>query len=125
MHVYMYFSVCLHVFACVFACVCVSVCVIVGGVCVFVTVCMRMYLCVSACVPRTVAGASLGLTLRGRGLPVHVYTPVARLNQWYPVGHSLVVGFIHLSKHHHTAFCPEYVERREGVPLEESNISTV
>ena len=65
MHVYMYFSVCLHVFACVFACVCVSVCVIVGGVCVFVTVCMRMYLCVSACVPRTVAGASLGLTLRG------------------------------------------------------------
>ena len=61
MNVYMYFSVCLHVFACVFACVCVS---------------ENVFVCVCLC-PCTVGGASLGLTLRGRGLPVHVYTPVA------------------------------------------------
>ena len=65
----------------------------------------------AACVH--VAGASLGLTLRGRDLPLHVYTPVARVDQWYPVEHSLIVGFIYPTKHHHTAFCPACVERRE------------
>ena len=40
-------------------------------------------------------GAFLGLTLGGRGLPVHVYMPVVRLDQWYPVERSLVVGFVH------------------------------
>ena len=62
---------------------------------------MSMYRC----------GTSLGLTLRGRGLPVHVDTPVARLDQRYPVECSLVVGFIHHTKHHHTALRLAPVER--------------
>ena len=64
---------------------------------------MSMYRC----------GASLGLTLRGRGLPVHVDRPVTHLDQRYPVEHSLVVGFIHPTKHHHTAFRLAPVERRQ------------
>ena len=36
-------------------------------------------------------------------LPVHVYTPVAHVDQWYPAERSLVVGFIYPTKHHHTA----------------------
>ena len=91
-------------------CLCVSV--IVGGVYVCVTVCLRMY-CVCLPVSMYRCGASLGLILRGRGLLVHVYTPVACVDQWYPVEHSLVVGFIHPIKHHHTAFCLACVERRE------------
>ena len=62
---------------------------------------MSMYRC----------GTSLGLTLRGGGLPVHVDTPVARLDQRYPVECSLVVGFIHHTKHHHTALRLAPVER--------------
>jgi len=72
-----------------------------------------VFVCVCLC-PCTVAGASLGVTLRGRGLPVHVYTSIARVDQWYPVDCSLLVGFIHPNKHHHTAFCPACVERRQG-----------
>ena len=64
---------------------------------------MSMYRC----------GASLGLTLRGRGLLVHVDTPVTRLDQWYPVECSLVVAVVHPTKHHHTALRLVSVERRQ------------
>ena len=82
------------------------------------------FVCVCLC-PCTVVGASLGLTLRGRGLPVHVYTPAARLDQRYPVELSLVVAVIHPTKHHHTALPLVSVERSKGGSLEDSNNSTV
>ena len=82
------------------------------------------FVCVCLC-PCTVVGASLGLTLRGRGLPVHVYTPAARLDQRYPVELSLVVAVIHPTKHHHTALPLVSVERSEGGSLEDSKNSTV
>ena len=114
MHVFMCLCVDLYVSACMFPSVCVSVCVIVGGVYVCVTVCLRMHLCVCLC-PCTVVGASLGLTLRGTGLPVYVYTPVTCFDQWYPVELSLVVAVVHPTKHHHTAFLLVSVERSVGV----------
>ena len=71
------------------------------------------FVCVCLC-PRTVLGTSLGLTLRGRGLPVHVYNLVSRLDQWYPVELFLVVSVVHPTKHHHTALLLVSVERSEG-----------
>ena len=111
----------MHVFMCLCVCymsqlcgsVCLCVCVIVCGVYVCVTVCLRMHLSVCLC-PCTVVGASLGLTLRGRGLPVHVYNPVIRFNQWYPVELSLIVAVVHPTKHHHTALLLVSVERSDG-----------
>ena len=41
------------------------------------------------------SGNITGLTLRGRGLPVYVYSPVAHLDEWYPVELSLVVVVVH------------------------------
>ena len=96
--------------------VCVSVSVVEGGVYVCVTVSENAFVCVCLC-PCTVVGPSLGLTLRGRGLPVHVYHPVARLDQWYPVDLSLVVAVVHPTKHHHTALLPVSVKRSEGAIL--------
>ena len=94
MHVYM--CLCLYVFACVFPCVCVSVCVVAGGVYVYVTMCLTVHLCVCACVHVQMWSISWAdpqrESLRGRGLPVHVYRPVSRLDQWYSVECSLVVG---------------------------------
>ena len=58
-------------------------------------------------------GASLGLTLRERGSPVHVDMPIARLVQWYPVEQSLVVAVVQPTKHHHTALQLVPVERRQ------------
>ena len=58
-------------------------------------------------------------------LPVHVYSPVARMDQWHPAESYLVVGFIHPTRHHHTAFRHACVERREGGSLEDSNNGTV
>ena len=113
MHVFMCLCVGLYVSACVFPCVCVSVSVFVGGVYVCVTVSENVFVCVCLC-PCTVVGASLGLTLRGIGLPLHVYTPVARVDQWYPVELPLVVAVVHPTKHHHTALLLVSVERREG-----------
>ena len=88
---------CLYVSLFICVCLCVSMCLCVClcrcGWCI----CLCHYvsenpLCV--CLPVSVygCGASLGLTLRGRGLPVHVYKPVSRLNQRYSVERSLVVG---------------------------------
>ena len=108
----LYVSLCVFICVCLCALMCLCVSVVLGGVYVCVTVCLRRHLCVSACVH--VAGASLWLTLRGRGLPLHLYTPVTHVDQWYPVEHSLIVGFIYPTKHHHTAFHPACVERREG-----------
>ena len=113
MHVFMCLYVCLYESACVVPCVCVSVYVVVCGAYVCVTVCLRMHLSVCLC-PCTVVGASLGLTLRGRGLPVHVYNPVTRLDQWYPVEHSLIVAVVYPTKHHHTALPLVSVERSDG-----------
>ena len=62
--------------------------------------------------PRAHVGASLGVALRGRGLPVHVYMPVAHLGHWYPVEFSLIVVTVHPSKHHHAAILLLTVERR-------------
>ena len=101
-YVCFFVSLCRFINVCLYVSKCLCVCVIVGGVYVCVTVCLKsVFVCVCLC-PCTVVGASLGLTLRGRGLLVNVYTSVAHVDQWYPVEHSLVVGFIHLSKHHHT-----------------------
>ena len=116
MHVFICLCVGLYVSACVFPCVCVSVSVVEGGVYVCVTVCLRMHLCICLC-PCTVVRASLGVTLRVRGLPVYVYTPVISSDQWYPVELSLVVVVVHPTKHHHTALLLISVERSEGVIL--------
>ena len=70
------------------------------------------FVCVYLC-PCTVAGASLELTLRGRGSPVHVYNPVACLDQWYPVELSLIAAVVHPTKHHQTALPIVSVERTE------------
>ena len=102
----------LYVSACVFPCFCVSVCV-VGGVYLCDCVSENAFVCVCLC-PCTVVGASLGLTLRGRGLPVHVYNPVSRLDQWYPVELALVIAVVHPTKHHHTALLLISVERKKG-----------
>jgi len=109
----MFICVSLYVYMCLLVCFDVSVCQCRCGWCICLCDCVseNAFVC-AACVH--VVGASLGLTLRGRGLPLHVYTPVARVDQWYPVEHSLIVGFIYPTKHHHTAFCPACVERREG-----------
>ena len=92
----LYVSLCVFICVCLCALMCLCVSVVLGGVYVCVTVCLRMHLCLSACVH--VAGASLWLTLRGRGLPLHLYTPVTHVDQWYPVEHSLIVGFIYPTK---------------------------
>ena len=113
MHVIMCLFVGLYVSACVFPCVCVSVSVVEDCVCLCDCVSENAFVCVCLC-PCTVVGASLGLTLRGRGLPVHVYHPVARLDQWYPVDLSLVVAVVHPTKHHHTALLLVSVERSDG-----------
>ena len=111
----MFICVSLYVYMCLLVCFDVSMCQCRCGWCICLCDCVseNAFVCVCLC-PCTVAGASLELTLRGRGLPLHVYTPVARVDQWYPVEHSLIVGFIYPTKHHHTAFCPACVERREG-----------
>ena len=110
-----YVSLCrfICVCLCVSMCLCVSLCCCGWCICLCDCVSENAFVCVCLC-PCTVVGASLGLTLRGRGLPVHVYTPVTHFNQWYPVEHSLVVGFIHPTKHHHTALPHISVERRGG-----------
>ena len=59
-------------------------------------------------------GASHGLTLRERGLPVHVDPPVAHLCQWYPVERSLIVAVVQPTKHHKTALQLAPIERRWG-----------
>ena len=102
MHIFMCCCVCLYVSAHVFPCVCVSVSVVEGGVYVCVTVSENAFVCVCLC-PCTVVGTSLGLTLRGRGLPVHVYNPVTHLDQLYPVKLSLTVAVVYPTKHQHTA----------------------
>ena len=116
MHVYICLCVCLYVSACVFPCVCVSVCHCGWYICLCDCVSENAFVCVYLC-PCTVAGASLELTLRGRGLPVHVYNPVARLDQWYPVELSLIAAVVHPTKHHLTALPLVSVERGEGVIL--------
>ena len=113
MHVYMCLCVGLYVSACVFPCVCVSVSVVEDCVCLCDCVSENAFVCVCLC-PRTVVETSLGLTLRGRGLPVHVYNPDTCLDQWYPVELSLVVAIVHPTKHHHTAFPLVSVERSGG-----------
>ena len=111
---------CLYVSLCMFICVCfcVSMCLWVYlchcGWCISLCVYLseNAFLCVYLC-PCTVVGASLRLTLRRRGLLVHVDMPVTRLDQWYPVERFLVVGFIPPTKHHHTALRLASIERRE------------
>ena len=79
------------------------------------------------CLPVSVyySGSITGLTLRGRGLPVYVYSPVTHLDQWYPVELSLVVAVVHPTKYHHTALLLISVERSEGGgSLEDSKNST-
>ena len=115
-YVCFFVSLCRFINVCLYVSKCLCVCVIVGGVYVCVTVCLRMHLCICLC-PCTVVRASLGVTLRVRGLPVYVYTPVISSDQWYPVELSLVVVVVHPTKHHHTALLLISVERSEGVIL--------
>ena len=115
---------CFYVLLCMFLCVCLCVsmflcvclCHCEWCICLWDYVSENAFVCVCLC-PCTVVGASLGLTLRGRGLPVHVYHPVALWDQWYPVELSLVVAVVHPTKHHHTALLPVSVDRNEGVIL--------
>ena len=78
------FYVSLFMFICVCLCVSMSLCVSLCrcGWCICLCECVseNSFVCVCLC-PCTIEGPSLGLTLRGRGLSVHVYTPVARLDQ--------------------------------------------
>ena len=114
-------NACLYVslyrFICVCSCVsmCLSVCLCCCGWCICLCDCVseNALVCVCLC-PCTVAGASLGLTLRGRGLPIHVYNPVGGFDQWYPVELSLMVAVVHPTKHHHTALSIISVERSDG-----------
>ena len=94
-------------------CLCVCPCHCEWCICLCDCVSENVFVCVCLC-PCTLVGASAGLTLRGRGLPIHVYTPVTCVDQWYPVLCSLVVQYIHHTKHHHTAFRHACVETREG-----------
>ena len=111
----LYVSLCR--FICVYSCVsmCLCVCLCRCGLCICLCDYMseNAFVCVCLC-PRTVVETSLGLTLRGRGLPVHVYNPDTCLDQWYPVELSLVVAIVHPTKHHHTAFPLVSVERSGG-----------
>ena len=101
---------------------CVSVyiymCLLLFSMCLCVCLCRCDYVsenpfvCVCLC-PCKVVRESLGLTLKERGLPVHVYMPVTHLGQCYPVELPLVLVVVHPTKHHHTDFCPACVERRE------------
>ena len=123
----MFICASVYVYMCLLMCFHVSVCLseslwVVYSLCDCVS--ENAFVCVCLC-PCTVVGASLGLTLRGRGLPVHVYTPAARLDQWHPVELSLVVAVVHPTKHHHTALLLVSVERSEGGSLEDSKNSTV
>ena len=108
---------CFYVSLCMFICVCLSVsmCLCHCGWCICLCDCVseNAFVCVCLC-PCTLAGASLGLTLRGRGLLVHVYSPVTHLDQLYPVELSLVVAVVHPTKHHHTALSIISVERSDG-----------
>ena len=131
-------GLCIYVFLCLFMCVfvCGSVCVLVclwlvmyfsmchlvslhvclcycGWCACLLTVCLGVHLCICLC-PCTDVRASLGVTLRGRGLLVHAYLPMASLGHWYPVELSLVVAVVHPTKHHHTALWLVSVERGEG-----------
>ena len=113
-----YVSLCMFICVCLCVSMCLCVCLCRCGWCICLCDCVseNAFVCVCLC-PCTVVGASLGLTLRGRGLPVHVYTPVTCMDQWYPVELSLVVVVVHPTKHHHTAFLLISVERSEGVIL--------
>ena len=73
-----YVSLCMFICVClcVSMCLCVCLCHCRWCICLCDCVSENAFVCVFLC-PCTVVGASLGLTLRGRGLPVHVYTPVA------------------------------------------------
>ena len=139
----MYLCACVFICMCVCMCLCVCLCVsdylcLYVPLCMFICVCLCVSMCLCVCLcccgwciclcdfvsenafvwvclcPCTVAGVSLGLTLRGRALPVHVYNPVSCLDQWYPVELSLVVVAVHPTKHHHTAIPLISVERSEG-----------
>jgi len=116
MHLYMCLLVSLYV--------CLCVCLCRSGWCVCrLIVCLVVHLCVCLC-PCTDMGASLGVILRVRGLPVHAYLPVASLGHWYPVELSLVVAVVHSTKHHHTALRLASIEMGRG-SFEDSNNSTV
>ena len=121
---------CFYVLLCMFLCVCLCVsmflcvCLCRSGWCVCrLIVCLVVHLCVCLC-PCTDMGASLGVILRVRGLPVHVYNPATRLDQWYPLELSLVVAVVHPTKHHHTALRLASIEMGRG-SFEDSNNSTV
>ena len=113
----MFSCVSVYVYMCLLVCFNVSVYQCRCGWCICLCDCVSenafVYVCLCPC---TVAGASLELTLRGRGLPVHVYTPVTCLDQWYPVERSLVGRFIHPTKHHLTAFRLHVQREEKGDP---------
>ena len=112
-----YVSLCRFICVSLFVSMCLCVCLCRCGWCICLCDCVseNVFVCVCLC-PCTVAGASLELTLRERGLLVHVYTPATHLDQWCPVEHSLVVRFIHPTKHHLTAFRLHVQREEKGDP---------
>ena len=110
-----YVSLCWFICACLYVskCLCGHLCRFWWFICLCDCMSKNAFMCVCLC-PCTLVGASLGLTLRGRGLPVYTYTPVACFDQWYPVELFLVVAVVHPTKHHHTALLLISVERSEG-----------
>ena len=111
----MFICVPMYVYMCLLVCFHVSVCLSVSLWMVYIFVWLCVWESICECLPVSMyrCGASLGLTLRGRGLPVHVDTPVTHLDQWYPVECSLVVVVVHPTKHHHTALRLVSVGRRQ------------
>ena len=101
-------SVYVYVSACVFPCVYVCLCRCGWCICLCDYVSENAFVCFCLC-SCTVVGPSL----RGRGLLVQVYTPLAQVDQWYPVELSLVVVVVHPTRHHHTFLPLVSVERRE------------
>ena len=110
-----YVSLCRFICVSLFVSMCLCVCLCRCGWCICLCDCVseNIFVCICLC-PCTDVRASLGVTLRGRGLLVHAYLPMASLGHWYPVELSLVVAVVHSTKHHHTALWLVSVERGEG-----------
>ena len=110
----LYMSLCMFICVCLCVSMCLCVCLCRCGWCICLCDCVSEngFVCVCLC-PCTFSRRLTCADPQRERLLVHVYTPVALMDQWYPAECSLAVGFIHPTKHHHTAFHLACVERRE------------
>lgn len=103
--VFVFVHICvLCVYICTYECVymcleCVFMYVCGWSQCLCVTMCVCACTCV--CLSVCMCGSVIGVTLRGRGSPIHHYLPVAWLNHWYPLKISMEVGIVDSTKHYH------------------------